>query len=812
MQTIIRLSGTTILTAIFVMMILSINISAATFTVVNTANTGAGSLRQAVSDSNAAAGSDTIVFDSSFNSPQTITLASVITINPATGDSLTITGSGANLLTFSGNNATQIFALSSGDTAFISGMTLTQAVTGAISNSGTLTITNSTLNANTNNGGFGEGGAISNRFGLSLTVTNCAFTNNTNTAPGVNGSGGAAIYNEASATITNSTFTNNSTVNGAPGGAIATNAGTMTINGSTFTGNTTTSTAQNSVGGAIAVQGGGQLTINNSVLTGNSSTKEGGAIYYQPNGGTNPFLVINNSTISNNIANSDSDTTGSGGGLHLVGLGSVTITGSTISGNTARGSAGDGGGIYVSVPMTMTNSTVSGNAAGSNGGGIFDVESGAGTDIVNINSSTIVNNTATGNGGGYYINSSTPAQNNFRNTIIANNTASGGTSQDIFGTINSLGFNLFRNTTGTTITGTTTGNITGVDPRLDGVLRNNGGATKTHALRRTSPALNAADPANVLATDQRGFTRPGTGTTLPDIGAYELQSNDVVVPAAFDFDDDGRADLSIFRANSDPAFADFQIRKSSDNGYVGYSWGLPGDKLAPADYDGDGKTDVAIWREGESNFYILNSATSTLRLNNFGLPGDILTVGDWDGDGRADLSTYRNAAQSTFYYRGSLNNPSGNISFLPWGTAGDNPQRGDFDGDGKQDAAVFRPSNATWYIRNSSNGSITYDTWGIATDKFVTADYDGDAKTDLAVFRNGVWYIKQSSNTQARYENFGLSTDVAVPADYDGDGKADVAIFRPSNSTWFVQRSTAGILIQQFGIAGDFPLPNAYVR
>jgi hypothetical protein len=142
---------------LFIIVVSAINANAATFTVSNTSNAGAGSLRQAVTDSNNAAGSDTIVFDPAvFSTPQTITLASVITINPATGDSLTITGPGANLLTISGNNATRIFDISSGDTASISGITFTQAVTGAISNSGNLTVTNSTFNANTNS----SGGAI----------------------------------------------------------------------------------------------------------------------------------------------------------------------------------------------------------------------------------------------------------------------------------------------------------------------------------------------------------------------------------------------------------------------------------------------------------------------------------------------------------------------------------------------------------------------------------------------------------------------------------------------------------------------------
>ena len=284
----------------------------------------------------------------------------------------------------------------------------------------------------------------------------------------------------------------------------------------------------------------------------------------------------------------------------------------------------------------------------------------------------------------------------------------------------------------------------------------------------------------------------------------------LVVTSLFDYDGDGKADLSVFRPNSDPAFADFQIRKSSDNNLLGYSWGLPGDKLAPADYDGDGKTDVAVWREAEGKFYILNSATVTVRQENFGLAGDILTVGDWDGDDKADPSVYRDGSQSYFYYRGSLNNPNSDITYLPWGTSGDKSVRGDFDGDGKQDATVFRPLNNTWYIRNSSNGSVRYDNWGISTDKFVCADYDGDSKTDLAVFRNGVWYIKRSSTNTPVYENFGLSTDIPVPADYDGDGQIDVAVFR--DGIWYLNQSTSGFAAAQFGLSGDQPIPNAYAN
>jgi predicted outer membrane repeat protein len=321
--------GKIILTAIFVLMFGAINTSAATFTVTNTNNTGAGSLRQAVLDSNAAAGSDTIVFDASFNVPRTITLATSISINPATGDSLTITGPGADLLTISGNSTFTLFILESGDTASFSGVTLTLGgFNGAIQSVGILTVTNSVFDSNTggaiensvsthsltvsnsvfNSNTSGNGGAINSNGTLS--VTNCAFTNNTATSSSATGLGGGAIYhNGTTATITNSTFNGNAETGGSGGGgAISNRSGTMTIADSTFTnntavdgggaisnrslmtidnsiitGNSTAGSNANSNGGGISNTGSSDITINNSYISGNSAIVDGGGIYFQPN-------------------------------------------------------------------------------------------------------------------------------------------------------------------------------------------------------------------------------------------------------------------------------------------------------------------------------------------------------------------------------------------------------------------------------------------------------------------------------------------------------------------------------------------------
>jgi hypothetical protein len=247
-------------------------------------------------------------------------------------------------------------------------------------------------------------------------------------------------------------------------------------------------------------------------------------------------------------------------------------------------------------------------------------------------------------------------------------------------------------------------------------------------------------------------------------------------------------------------------------------WGLATDRITPADFDGDGKTDVAVWRasdaanQNKSFFYILNSSNNSVRAEQFGSPGDLpFLTGDWDGDGKADPAVYRPGTQanpqSYFFYRPSAS-PGVDFRTVYWGTIGDLPMRGDFDGDGKLDAAVFRPSNAVWYIRQSSNNQLRTAHWGLSSDKFVPADYDGDGKTDLAVFRSGVWYIRQSSDNQPRYVSWGLNTDKPVPADYDGDGETDIAVNR--GGVWYLLESASGQMrATQFGTTQDAPVQAA---
>ena len=262
-----------------------------------------------------------------------------------------------------------------------------------------------------------------------------------------------------------------------------------------------------------------------------------------------------------------------------------------------------------------------------------------------------------------------------------------------------------------------------------------------------------------------------------------------------DFDGDGRADISVFR----PLDRTWYLNRSQ-LGFSAVQFGLATDKITPADYDGDGKTDIAVYRNGI--WYLLGSTVGFGQIQ-FGLAGDIPQPADYDGDGKADLAVWRPSNGTWYVY----NPANGQFNAAQFGVSTDKPVVGDYDGDSKADYAVFRPSNGAWYLQRSTAG-FTGMQFGDANDKLVPADYDGDGKTDVAVFRpdNGVWYLMRS-NLGFTGVQFGLGTDIPVPADYDGDGKADVAVFR--DGIWYLLQSANGFSGVQFGLANDKPVASA---
>lgn len=266
-----------------------------------------------------------------------------------------------------------------------------------------------------------------------------------------------------------------------------------------------------------------------------------------------------------------------------------------------------------------------------------------------------------------------------------------------------------------------------------------------------------------------------------------------------DFDGDGRTDLAVHR----PSDGNWYGLRSSNDSFFAVSWGLGTDALVPADYDGDGKTDTAIYRPDANpsapDFYILNSNGFTVTGIAWGVPGDLPAVGDYDNDGRADWAIYRPSEGNWYILRS-------NGGFVIVNNPGTTPVPADYNGDGFDDAIIFTSGN---WVGNLSGGGPVNIVHGQAGDIPVAGDYDGDGTADQAVFRpsTGQWIVRQSSNGQVTFANWGISTDIPVPGDYDGDGEDDYAIYRPSTGQWWIDRSTSGVIVRQFGLMNDRPIP-----
>ncbi|MCW5961698.1 MAG: VCBS repeat-containing protein [Pyrinomonadaceae bacterium] len=281
----------------------------------------------------------------------------------------------------------------------------------------------------------------------------------------------------------------------------------------------------------------------------------------------------------------------------------------------------------------------------------------------------------------------------------------------------------------------------------------------------------------------------------------------------FDFDFDGKADFARWQ----PSSGEWKIKNSNGGNLTTLTLGNSTSKLAPGDFDGDMKTDIAVFSSGT---WTIKPSSGSQYTHSWGASGDLAATGDYNGDGRSDYAVFRPSTATWWIQLSSDFSYSSTV----FGASSDILVQGDYDGDSKTDLAVFRPATGQWHVKNSFSGTTTISNWGVATDIPVPADYDGDGKTDLAVYRpsSGTWYIYKSSGggsyIQQIWGNYG---DQPVPADYDSDGLTDLAIWRPKTGVWFVYKScnfsgTCGsngqFIYESLGITSDVPVESAYVK
>jgi CSLREA domain-containing protein len=275
-----------------------------------------------------------------------------------------------------------------------------------------------------------------------------------------------------------------------------------------------------------------------------------------------------------------------------------------------------------------------------------------------------------------------------------------------------------------------------------------------------------------------------------------------------DYDGDGKTDPALWSAKDGV----WRIVRSSDGQAETQGWGTAGDVTLLGDYDGDGKSDLAVFRPAEATFYVKRSSDGGYLIKQWGLATDVPVPGDYDSDGKTDIAVWRGSNGTWYIVRSSDGQPEVQV----WGSAAapyqDLPMAGDYDGDGKSDVAVFRRATGTWLVKHSSDGQYLVKQWGLGTDVPVAADYDGDGKTDIAVWRgvNGTWYIWQSATNAYRVSPWGTAGDQAGAGDYDGDGKADSAVWRGAEQIWYIRCSANDTtLTKAQGQRSDRPVPAA---
>jgi len=321
------------------------------------------------------------------------------------------------------------------------------------------------------------------------------------------------------------------------------------------------------------------------------------------------------------------------------------------------------------------------------------------------------------------------------------------------------------------------------------------------------------------------------------IGGYQATSFRLKA-VAFDYDGDGRTDLFLYdyplssagviRSNEDGTFEAVYV---SSTGMAGYPLTSSLDLVIPFDYNGDGKSDLFICRpnrnlacvvrsNGDGTFTRVYYHGGGIGAYNLTSERDRVFAFDYNGDGKSDLFLYRVDSDKACVLRSNgdgsfttvFNSDSG-IAGYSLGSLRDVAFPFDYNGDGKSDIFLYRLDSGYCAVAVSrgdgtfeqayySHSGINGFTMGSERDRVLPFDYNGDGRSDLFMYRQdgGLAYVQRSNGDgtfeQVMGSNSGIGgydllgkRDQVFSFDYNGDGKGDLFLYRPDSGNACVVRS-----------------------